>query len=115
MMRDNKNGYSAWKAIEECADEIKKAVEEKDEAWAAQSIIEALWTICNEHEHPRVFCAGDVEFLFDSEEKANAMADVIDLAFGEYPCSFTGYYDPEEDEREGCVDEFTGKWYASWE
>ena len=25
MMRDNKNGYSAWKVIEECADEIKKA------------------------------------------------------------------------------------------
>ena len=119
-MRDNINGYSAWRAIGECADEIKRAVKEKDEALAAQKILEALWTICNEHttenEHQRVFCSGDMEFLFCSEEKADAMADVIDLAFGfGYPCSYTGYYDPEEDERDGCVDELTGKWYASWD
>lgn len=124
MMRDNVNGYSAWREIDGCADEIKRAVKEKDEALAAQKILEALWTICNEHtnenEHQRVFCAGDMEFLFDSEEKADAMADVIDLAFGDsvysvYSLSRTGYYDPEEDNRDGCVDEFTGKWYASWD
>lgn len=120
MMRDNVNGYSAWREIDGCADEIKRAVEEKDEALAAQKILEALWIMCNEHtnenEHKRVFCAGDMEFLFDYEDKADAMADIIDLAFGDstYSLSRTGYYDPEEDERFGCVDEFTGMWYASW-
>lgn len=27
----------------------------------------------------------------------------------------TGYYDPEEDERDDCVNEYTGCWYISEE
>ena len=112
-MRDNTNGYSAYKELETLTDELKKAINEKDDAWCGTVVLDMLWTICNEHEHPRVFAAGDHEFLFDTEEKADAMADIIELAGAEY--GRTGYYNPEEDKREGCVDEFTGKWYASWD
>lgn len=114
MMCDFTNGYSAWRQLDKLADELKQAIKEKDEGSAGVTIINALWTICNEHKHPRVIAAGDCEFLFDSETKADAMADVIELALNDR-CGTTGYYDPIEDERDGCVDEFTGKWYASFE
>ena len=111
-MRDNANGYSAWRELERLTDDLKNAINNREEEDLGTIILNMFWTICNEHDHPRVFAAGDCEFLFDTEEKAEAMADIIELA-GAY--GTTGYYDPEEDEREGCVDRFTGKWYASWD
>lgn len=115
MMRDSENGYNAWVALKDSADDLVKAIANKDEESAADAILEALWTICNEHEHKRIMCAGSYEFIFPTEERADAMADVIALAFGDAEAfDRTGYYDPEEDEREGCVDELTGKWYATW-
>lgn len=112
-MRDFSDGYSAWRELDRLVENMKKAINEKDEHWIGTLILNALWTVCNENSHPRVFAGGDCEFLFDTEEKANAMADVMELAGAEY--INTGYYDPEEDERDGCVDKFTGKWYASWD
>ena len=112
-MRDYTNGYSVWRTLNMYADELKTAIEEKDDELASSSILNLLWVICNEHSHPRVFAAGDGEFLFDTEEKADAMADIIELAGADY--GKTGYYDPAEDERDDCVDEFTGKWYASFD
>lgn len=112
-MRDNTNGYSAWKDLERLNNALKMAIDDRDEEDLGTIVLNMLWAICNEHDHPRVFAAGDCEFLFDTEEKANAMADIIELAGADY--GRTGYYDPEEDEREGCVDRFTGKWYASWD
>ena len=51
------------------------------------------------------------EILCKTEEQAEAVADFLeDLGF-EYLT--TGYYDPEEDKREGCVDEHTGYWYIN--
>lgn len=50
------------------------------------------------------------EFLCKREEQADALADFLeDLSFTEVN---TGYYDPKEDERDGCVDEHTGQWYV---
>lgn len=113
-MRDFENGYSAWRDLEYYTDNLRVAIDEKDEEGCGVAIINLLWIICNEHNHPRVVCAGDGEFLFNSEEKADALADVFELALNDR-CGCTGYYDPEDDKREGCVDEFTGKWWASWE
>lgn len=48
--------------------------------------------------------------LANSAEKANEMADYLDETFG--AVSVTGYYDPEEDERNGDVDMMTGYWYV---
>lgn len=112
-MRDYKDGYSAWRELDRLVKDMKEAINEKDEGRIGTLILNALWTVCNEQYHPNVFASGDYEFLFNTEDEANAMADVMELAGAEYVN--TGYYDPEEDERDGCVDKFTGKWYASWE
>lgn len=113
-MRDLENGYSAWRELEKISKKLSDAISKKDEEEAAAAIVESLWTICNEHKHKRVMCAGDMEFIFSTEERADAMADVIALSFGEGAFERTGYYNPVEDERDGCVDELTGKWYATW-
>lgn len=51
------------------------------------------------------------ELLTETEEEANRIADFLeDLGF-DY--AVTGYYDPEQDKRNNCVDAYTGKWYVS--
>lgn len=51
------------------------------------------------------------DILCKTEESANAIADFLEeLGFEEVN---TGYYDPEEDERCGEVDKYTGWWYVS--
>ena len=113
-MRDFKNDYSVWRSLRYYTDDLRVAINKKDEEECNIAILNLLCTICNKHDHPRVVCTSEGEFLFNSEEKADALADVFELALND-SCGHTGYYDPEEDEREGCVDEFTGKWWASWE
>lgn len=51
------------------------------------------------------------EFLVYTEDEADRIADLLEALGFDYV--FTGYYDPEEDQREGCVDNCTGKWYVS--
>lgn len=50
------------------------------------------------------------QLLTETEELANALADLIDLVDD---CQTTGYYDPEEDAKSGEVDEYTGYYYVS--
>lgn len=51
------------------------------------------------------------QLLTETEELANALADLIDLVDD---CqTITGYYDPEEDAKSGEVDEYTGYYYVS--
>ena len=58
------------------------------------------------------------EILCRSEWLAMTIADVIDsllgMQKGEYYLHYH-YYDPEEDEREGCIDSHTGWWYVDFE
>ena len=52
------------------------------------------------------------EILIDNEVRAEAVADFIeDLVGGQIVT--TGYYDPEEDERNGETDQYTGYYYVS--
>ena len=47
--------------------------------------------------------------LASTEEKANELADFFDENFG--AVTVTGYYDPDEDEKNNMVDMCTGYWY----
>ena len=50
------------------------------------------------------------EILCRSEEQAERIADILDDISGEH-MAHTGYYDPEQDEKDDCVDGRTG-WYV---
>lgn len=62
-----------------------------------------------------IWSAGD-EILCKTESAADAIADLIESLYrsdDEEVMVNTGYYDPEEDERNGEVDRFTGWWYVN--
>jgi len=53
--------------------------------------------------------------LCRNEYASNLMADLIEsfyLSDGEEVIVNTGYFDPDEDERNGETDRFTGWWYV---
>lgn len=51
------------------------------------------------------------EILCDREDVAEIIADILEsIGFDEVT---TGYYDPEEDKRNGEVDKFTGWYYVT--
>ena len=54
----------------------------------------------------------ETEILSRDESKINLLANLFDFMYGEGTVK-TGYYNPEEDERNGEVDEFTGLYYLS--
>lgn len=54
--------------------------------------------------------AGD-EILTETEDQADRIADLLEALGFDY--AHTGYYDPEEDARDGINDKYTGKWYVS--
>lgn len=57
----------------------------------------------------------DGESIFTKDEYyANDISNAIDLLVGRN-ISVTGYYDPKEDEMDGCTDEYTGWYYVSIE
>ena len=51
------------------------------------------------------------EILTEDEATADIIADFIESLGFDY--AKTGYYDPEEDARDGIHDDHTGKWYVS--
>lgn len=54
------------------------------------------------------------EILCRSEELAEMIANIIESISGE-KMAHTGYYDPEEDERDDCVDGRTGWYYIDFD
>ena len=52
------------------------------------------------------------EILSANESEVEAIANLFDQLYGEGTCN-TGYYDPEEDERNGEVDAYTGLYYVT--
>lgn len=64
-----------------------------------------------------VWSAGD-EILCKTESAADALADLLWQLYrsqGEDVVITTGFYDPEEDKRNGEQDRFTGWWYVNIE
>lgn len=61
-----------------------------------------------------VWCDDDGQILVASEEAANAVVGLIEAFYrsqGEEISVNTGYYDPEEDKRNGVENNHTGWWY----
>lgn len=54
------------------------------------------------------------EFLFKYEAWCEHIADLFDKYVFKGEESHTGYYDPEEDKRDDCVDELTGWYYLDF-
>ena len=62
-----------------------------------------------------VWSVGD-EILCRTKEAADAIVDMLTCLYGsqgEEIVINTGYYDPEEDKRNGKEDRFTGWWYVN--
>jgi hypothetical protein len=62
-----------------------------------------------------IWGAGD-EIFCKTESAANAIADMLECLYraqGEDVLINTGYYDPDEDERNNEVDRYTGWWYVN--
>ena len=57
------------------------------------------------------WCDGE-NILCKTYEDAQKVADYIDEKAGR-AISATGFYDPEEDKRMGCVDKYTGWYYVT--
>lgn len=67
--------------------------------------------IANEENNKHGYWSDGQEILCKTEDAAERLADFLeDCGFAEIN---TGYYDPEQDKVEGCVDEYTGFWYVS--
>ena len=60
-----------------------------------------------------IWCDG-TEILCESELLAKTIADMLDYITGECESHYS-YYDPEEDERGGEVDDHTGWWYVDFD
>ena len=76
-------------------------------------IIKALPDLPEDGRH---FWQNGDEILCDSSERAEAVADLIGQVIGDTPLdTCTGYYDPEEDERNNEVDACTGFFYVHLE
>lgn len=60
-----------------------------------------------------VWCDGEI-ILCESENLAETVADMFELITGECDCH-TGYYDPEEDERNNEVNDHTGWYYVDFD
>ena len=54
------------------------------------------------------------EILCRTEELADRIADILEGISGEHEAHI-GYYDPEEDEKDNCVDGRTGWWYVDYD
>lgn len=86
-----------------------------DDILAEQNLFQLLADECpsaprSNGEPVDMWYEGADEILCRTEDIADALADWLD----EHGyCSTTGYYDPEEDEREGCVGQQTGWYYVT--
>ena len=58
--------------------------------------------------------ADGTEILSTEESEVEALANFFDQLYGEGTVN-TGYYDPEEDKRNGEVDAYTGLYYVTIE
>lgn len=65
-----------------------------------------------EYRRNHIWCDGN-EILCDTEARAEGVADFLEALGFSYVR--TGYYNPDEDERNGEVDDYTGWWYVDWD
>lgn len=76
---------------------------------------EAIAERLRDYSEGEVWSIGD-EILCRTKEAADAIADLLECLYGaqdEEITVNTGYYDPEEDKRNGEEDRCTGWWYVN--
>lgn len=103
------SGSEVLKAV---AKEIYRAPEESTPDWITR-LLESLPN-CQE----KTIWSDGEEILVRTESAANAVADLIEQLYkseGKDVLVNTGYYDPEEDQRNNEKDEYTGWWYIRME
>ena len=71
------------------------------------AIVEALNN--TEVDSPKFWTDGE-KILSKDKAALNGIADMIDQ-LADYGICCTGYYDPEEDKRNDCIDEYTGYYW----
>ena len=94
-----------WRAAIETLEETLREMSRRKSAYA--DLVSAL------PDHPgddNSHFWGQDTIMADSEERANAVADLLD-AMGY--TAFTGNYDPDEDNKNNVVDDCTGWYYIS--
>ncbi len=77
---------------------------------AKETLFSVLALLPHTNDH-RIWSDGE-EILCETEQLAEHIADLIDAMYGGQVVN-TGYYDPEEDERNNEVAENTGFWYVT--
>lgn len=92
---------------EKIESEIKKHPDNPSDAY--YSIIERF-SNPPEYDEDILWSCGTL-LLSPSEKTVNVIADIFEERYPQL-CMVTGYYEPEEDERMGEVDECTGFYYV---
>lgn len=107
-------------APEECCDsgvvEIWDSEDGKNITEPHADYMELFCEALPDYSEGNVWCDGGMEILCKTESVAQAVADLLELLYrkdGEEILINTGYYDPEEDKRNGEEDRYTGWYYVN--
>lgn len=107
-------------APEECCDsgvvEIWDSEDGKISTEPHTDYMELFCEALPDYSEGNIWCDGGIEILCKTESAAQAVADLLELLYrkdGEEILINTGYYDPEEDKRNGEEDRYTGWYYVN--
>lgn len=75
-------------------------------------LAEQIMACLKENATGNIWSNGD-EILCKTEAQAEAIADLLEACGYDYVR--TGFYDPEEDAKEGRTFDTTGWWYVDWD
>lgn len=107
-------------APEECCDSgVVEIWDSEDGKISIEPYTDYMELFCEalpDYSEGNIWCDGGMEILCKTESAAQAVADLLELLYrkdGEEILINTGYYDPEEDKRNGEEDRYTGWYYVN--
>ena len=105
---------------EECCDSgVVEIWDSEDGKISTESHTDYMELFCEalpDYSEGNIWCDGGTEILCKTESAAEAVADLLELLYrkdGEDVLINIGYYDPEEDIRNGEEDRYTGWYYVN--
>jgi hypothetical protein len=106
------NGLRDALEVWECAnDECLTPVRLVDKFDTVTSVLSSVCSLLPHTNDYRIWSDGE-EILCETEQLAESIADLLDAMYGDQTVN-TGYYDPEEDERNNEVTNSTGFYYVT--